>query len=85
MGALEAWTHRVVVQHELDCAELHQLPHTAVRERTRVKEKTPPLPELFARQEIKDEAATRASKADEGYPRERSFSSWSVLEVIGSH
>lgn len=26
-------THRVVVQHELDSAELHQLPHTAVCER----------------------------------------------------
>lgn len=34
-------THRVVVQHELDCAELHQLPYTAVRERQQVKEEKP--------------------------------------------
>lgn len=26
-----------------------------------------------------------ADGAHQGYPRERSFSSWSVLEVIGSH
>lgn len=45
LGWCEACTHRVVIQHELDRAELHQLPHAAVRERTQVKEKTPPLPD----------------------------------------
>lgn len=39
-GKCEACTHRVVIQHELDRAELHQLPHTAVREQTQIKEKT---------------------------------------------
>lgn len=42
-GRFKACTHRVVIQHELNRAELHQLPHTAVREQAQVKEKTPPL------------------------------------------
>lgn len=37
--------------------------------------------------ETRAEAGGRAPAggAHQGYPRERSFSSWSVLEVIGSH
>lgn len=44
----------------------------------------------FARGEIHNDKpgerrASSRRRADQGYPRERSFSSWRVLEVIGSH